>query len=164
MAIDSHALSAKQKMCKPLDFNNFPMLLKPFFEGYSLDLIYEFYKCGIENNAPIDVRKTEAYFMEWKKRMETSQELVQEDPQVIMQTEEVPLEPRKLQLVNTKEKICNIFDDLSEDVKTFVKQSSKHQKKLYKIEIETNGKEYFERAILQILSKNKSYNRNMKFN
>ncbi|MBX9838571.1 MAG: hypothetical protein K2X69_09700 [Silvanigrellaceae bacterium] len=153
-AIDAHVMGVKKKFFKPYNFDYFPMILKPFYDKYSLDLIYNFYNYAIINNAAIDVRNSEKNFLEWQNfEVPPATEENFEVPPATEENFEVP--------PATEEKL---FNELSDDVKTYLKSLPKLQLKHAKIELQKIGVQKYEEYILGVLTSKSRKNKYNKAN
>lgn len=70
LACNAHRRGTKLDLCPPFDFQKFTTILKPFFDKYSLDLLYEFYCYAEKVGAPIDVFKSEKDLKRWQNMIE----------------------------------------------------------------------------------------------
>lgn len=70
LACNGHRRAVDLKECPPFDFLKFPTILKPFFDKYPLDLLYQFYSYAEKVCASIDVFKSEETLHRWQKMIE----------------------------------------------------------------------------------------------
>lgn len=75
LACNGHRRAVDLKECPPFDFQKFPTILKPFFDKYPLDLLYQFYSYAEKICASIDVFKSEETLHRWQKMLEREKQI-----------------------------------------------------------------------------------------
>lgn len=155
-AKDCHRIGVTKKLFYAQDFDLFPTILKPFYNKYPLSLINDFYNFSIENNAEINVNKSEQTFLKWQNLSVPEVPLAESNP-------EVPTsEAENFEVPAATE--TDLFNELCDEVKTYLNSLPKHQLKLQKMDLQKIGIQKYEEYILPLIARIKRKNKYNKSN
>jgi hypothetical protein len=171
-ARDSHQKGVISKLFQFYEYDLFDNVLSPFIEKYPFELIKKFYIYSIETNRPIDVRITEEAFLKWQNLGTPEVPLAESEPEVpLAESEpEVPLaesEP-EVPLAEAEPEVplakADLFNELCDEVKTYLNSLPKHQLKLQKMDLQKIGIQKYEEYILPLIARIKRKNKYNKSN
>ena len=153
-ARDSHQKGVISKLFQFYEYDLFDNVLSPFIEKYPFELIKKFYIYSIETNRPIDVRITEEAFLKWQNLGTPEVPLAESEP-------EVPLAEAEPEVPLAK---ADLFNELCDEVKTYLNSLPKHQLKLQKMDLQKIGIQKYEEYILPLIARIKRKNKYNKSN